>query len=325
MTTAHGAAGRPGRSLLLPAVVSLAIIATLVGLAEPATFGRALAAASWPGLAAGFMLFQGEGVLSALRLRRLAAPGRPLRACMLVTAWWVAALVVLPARLGELAGLAELRRRLGENLGQALNNLFVQRLHDGFVLLVFGTAALLPATGAGPGSALLTAVLAAVVLLVLWRLPWCFTLLARVLLGRFRRRRLRRVLQVALHARRAARRSVAGRAPLVLLGLSTAKWALNLGGIACVLLALLPALPAAAAVVVAVAQNLAALLPLAALGGMGAGDAAVAGTLAWQGVPLAGAAVAALGLRAVLIVAPLVFFAVVVVADRLWPEVRHAR
>lgn len=310
-------AGR--RGWLWPLLASAAVVALLASYAERAAFNAIAETLAWPTLAAGVVLLQGEGVLSALRTRALAGVGS-LRDSLVVTAWWVAALVVLPARLGEMSGLGLLMHRLGQTLGQALNNLFVQRLCDGLVLLMLGAVAVaLHAEAAARAPlALLLLAFALAAGAVLARLAACFALAARCLVPARRQRYGRPLLRAALHGRRAARGSLVGRRPLTLVALSGAKWGLNLAGVACLVVAVVPELPLLAAATLAILVNVVAIVPLSTVGGFGLGDLTIAGGLAWYGVPPALAASAALCVRLLLIAGPLVFWLVVAGADRLW-------
>ncbi|MGR8920168.1 MAG: lysylphosphatidylglycerol synthase domain-containing protein, partial [Gammaproteobacteria bacterium] len=142
-------------------------------------------------------------------------------------------------------------------------------------------------------------------------------------LRRWRRPRFARgALRMALAGRRAAR-AVTRPGTLLRLGvLSLTKWLFNLAAIGTVLLAQLPAVPLPAALVVAAVFNLATVVPVQTIGGIGLGELGFAAALGFYGYDLATAAAAALVLRAVLLAAPLVFFVLVVVPERMLPPTR---
>lgn len=310
--------GTGARAWWWSGLASAAVLAVLASYAERAAFSAIAGALSWPALVAGVVLLQVEGILSALRTRALAG-AHGLRDSLVVTAWWVAALATLPARLGELIGVGLLTRRLGQSLGQALNNLFVQRLCDGVVLLALGAVAVAShaETAARAPLALLLLLLALVAAVVLAYLAQCFALVARCLAPARGRRHVRPLLRAALHGRHAARSGLSGRRPLGLVALSVAKWCCNLAGVGCLIAAVVPALPLLAAATLAILVNVVAVVPLSTVGGVGLGDLTIAGGLAWYGESPARAAAAALCVRLLLIVAPLVFWLLVTAADRL--------
>jgi len=296
-------------------------VAVLGHYADRAAFDMLAGGLSWPALGGGLLLLQGEGLASSLRLRQLAPAGTGWRTCLAVTARWVAALAVLPARLGEVYGLRELTRRLRLPLGEALNNLFVQRLFDVLVLAMLGLPLLaLGGAGLDAGRALaMLGLIAAAVTLCVLRLPWWFALLARLAQRVRHRPRGRSLLRGALHGRRAAKRALSGNRPLGLLLVTALKWLCNLAGLALLLAALVPELRLTAAGMLAIVGNLAAIVPLSGIGGVGLGDAAYAAGLAWYGVAVATAAAAALGVRVLLLGAPLLFCLGVLASEAVWP------
>lgn len=297
------------------------LLALLVHLTDRAAFLAMAGQVSWRTLIAGLLLLQAEGLATSLRLRELARPGTGLRVCLAVTGRWVAALAVLPARLGEIYGLHMMTLRLAQPLGQSLNHLFVQRLFDVLVLVMLGLPVVAVA-GARLGQTHAFALLLAlglVITLVVLRLPWCFALLARIGYARRRQRYGRTFVKGALQGRRSARRTLVGYQPLRLVAITAAKWLCNIAGIALLLRAVLPALPFAPASLLAIASNLAAVIPLSGLGGVGPGDAAFVGGLAWYGIAGATAAAAALCIRALLVTAPLLFCVGVLASEALWP------
>ena len=306
----------------LPAAISALVLAFLFTFADREAFVRVAAHLSWPALLLGILLLQGEGLTTAFRLRQLAPAGTGMRSCLAVTGRWVAALALLPARLGELYGLHLLSRRLGQPFGESLNNLFVQRLFDAIVLALLGVVALVFADARQGQPQLMCALLAlaATLMLIAWRLPWCFACVA-VSCRRWRRHGVgRTLLRAALHGRRGARATVRGRQPLALALSSAIKWLCNLGGIVTLMLGTAPVLHAGSAGALAIIGNLAAVLPLSGLGGVGLSDLTLAGGLAWYGLDTASIAATTLYVRVLLLAAPLLFALLVVLSEQLWPH-----
>jgi hypothetical protein len=308
-----------GRAWLWSSAVSIGLVAAVVVLADVETVVGQVQSLPWPLVLAGLALLLGEGVFTAVRTRALTRSLPPLRDCLVVTAWWVASLALLPARLGELTGLHLMARRLGQSAGQALNNLFMQRLFDGLILLLLGAIAMSLQSGVAHRGAIVVAVAACAlaVAFLIGRLSQIFGALAAALRRQRHRRAARFVLRTALHGRRAARQVLSGRQPARLLAISLCKCLCNVAGLALVIGAVLPALGAAASAAVAALFNLTAAVPLQTIGGIGIGEATFTGAFAWYGVPAGAAASAALLLRAFLIAAPLAFWILVVAGDAL--------
>ena len=92
---------------------------------------------------------------------------------------------------------------------------------------------------------------------------------------------------------------------------TVARWFGNLGGIVAVLIALgLPVAPSEM-LLVAATYNVLAVIPLHSVGGIGITDAGLAALLVFLGVGLPTAAAASLLMRAVVLVVPPVFWALV--------------
>lgn len=304
------------RTWLVSGAASIALVSVLAWLADPAVLRLALAPGVLEALLLALVLLQIEGLCTALRVQWL-APGSRFIAALEVTGWWVVSLALLPARLGEVAGVHLLVRCLGTTLGSALNSLLMQRLLDALLLALAGAtviAALTVDEPVLPATVLLLA--AAVGLWLVLRLERVFGATARGLV-RWRQQPLaRRALGVALGGRHAAR---AVRSPALMLRLfagSAIKWCATLAAVVVVIVALVP-LSLPAALTVAILFSLAAVVPLQTVGGIGIGEAVFAGGMQAFGVDLATGAGCALVLRAVVLLAPCLFFVLSVGAGRL--------
>ena len=304
---------------VISAVASAALLGLVLFFADVDTAFMLVRQIPWPLLVAGVAVLLLEGVCSALRIKLMTRGPASMRDAFIVTAWWVFGLAILPARLGELAGMHMLKRRLGHSFGEALNNLSVQRLFDVAILFAVGTMVVAAQTRFIDRSVVvvLSGVLACVVLFALVNLAAAFAAIAGVLLPLRHRRGLRPVLRTLLQARRAARTLLTRKRLATLAGVSVAKWVFNLGGLGLVILAFVPALAALQGVSVAVIYNLSAVIPLQTVGGIGIGEVSLAGGLAWYGYDAATAASAAILLRGVLIGAPVLFWLIVVAAALL--------
>ena len=125
------------RTWLVSGAASIALVSVLAWLADPAVLRLALAPGVLEALLLALVLLQIEGLCTALRVQWL-APGSRFIAALELTGWWVVSLALLPARLGEVAGVHLLVRRLGTTLGSALNSLLMQRLLDALLLALAG-------------------------------------------------------------------------------------------------------------------------------------------------------------------------------------------
>ena len=303
---------------LLAVIVSASLFGLVVVLADWRIVTELLRQVPWWLLALGVAALMLEGVCSALRIKLLSRGPLAIRDCFVVTAWWVLGLALLPARLGELAGMHMLRRRLGASLGEALSNLSVQRLFDAAILFTVGAFAVAAQTQlvGRAHAATFSAIAAAALLLILWNLTTVFSVCARALRPWRHKRGIRLVLRTVLQARGAARRLLTRSRLAVIALVSLAKWSFNLGGIALVVLAFVPALAVLQSASVAIIYNLAAIIPLQTVGGIGIGEVSLSAGLAWYGYGAATAASAALLLRLVLLGAPILFWLIVVAIDR---------
>lgn len=270
---------------------------------------------SWLGVILGLLLLQAEGIATALRVSRLVF-GVTFLDCLSVVGRWVAALTVLPARLGEIWGLHLMVRRLAEPLGRSINHLFVQRLFDVLVLTTFGLPVIALADAGLARTHALAGLLVVVLLLtlILLRLPACFSLLAKVGYVVRHRRPGRHLLRGSPHARRAARRTLLGHQPFALGAISVLKCVCNVGGVSALIVAFVPEIPVASAAGLAILCSLAAVIPLSGVGGIGIGDITLTVGLVWRGIDPATAAAVALGVRLSVFIAPLIFcFGVLVI------------
>lgn len=265
-------------------------------------------------VAAGIVLLLIEGLVTAARLHLLAFPATSYTACLQTTAWYVLLLMGLPARLGEVAGIAVVARHMRQSPGAATANLLFQRLFDMLLLmLLLGGVCALAASGPGLKELLLLGVGVFVALLaVVIYFEQFLGLLARPLLERRRQRWPRRFLRVILQARALCRHHLTRTRTLKLAVLTFAKWAVNLGGIACVVVAVVPSLPAVTALGLGIVYNLSAVIPVQTVGGFGVSEAVLMGSFRWLGYSFAVGAPIAIAIRLALISAPLLFWMMVV-------------
>lgn len=259
---------------------------------------------------------QAEGISTALRLRVFTEARMGSRSPLAVsrylqiTADYVVMLAVLPARLGEVAGIGLLCRGTGLRAAPATINLFVQRLFDVTVLaVVFVLGAVLQERswtsplGAGFGALLIVGLVVA--LRWLWLpLGWC----ASALLRFGRTGRLRKLTHMLLEARTWHRRGLDPQRVRKGLTWTLSKWATHLVAFALVLRALHLPVSLGEAMLLGAAFNCLSVVPLQTVGGIGIGEAGLAGLLVLQGQTVETAASAAILVRLVLLIAPPLFW-----------------
>lgn len=308
-------------------LISLVLLALVVAQVNWTDLRAMLAGAAWSLIALALVLFTAEGVMTALRIR-LFAGGRPTIATALKTnAWYVLLLVILPARLGEVAAILVFNRYLGQRAGAAAASIVTQRLYDVIVLgalFLIGLIGLQSAenTPAMTAVALILMALAVGVLIMLEKfLTLLFMILKRLPAARgtllYKLRRL--VLQARLYNRHGLKpRQIPG---AVLLSLG--KWTANLGAVVCLLAALHLGLPFFEKMSIAAAYDFLAIIPLQTIGGIGIGEAGLTLLLATAGIATPSAAGASLLIRVVILAFPFIFWGLVM--GSLWVKERGAR
>lgn len=257
----------------------------------------------------------GEGLFTALRMQPFAAQPVSLAVCLRVTGWYVMWLVVLPARLGEVAAISLMRTHLGLRAGSATTGLVLQRVFD--LLLLCGAFLVLIAMHATPLSETAVALLmGAVFALLVAAIRWLPTLLALVSrLGSRSSGWRRTLLRFALGARLYYRHRVSGTLLVRVSLLTLGKWTCHLGAFA-LLLSHLMDLPLHSTILLGAAYNSLAVVPLQTIGGVGVSEAGLLGLLTLFGQELALAAGVAVALRVILISAPLLFWLLAVTLFR---------
>ena len=273
----------------------------------------ALRGAAIPLLVLAFLAILGEAVCSSLRLhvfaRHPARASQPLTNAFRANALFVAALAILPARLGEVVGMVTMNRLLKVSGGGSAMAVIAQRLLDLAVLagLVLPIVALAGAA-LGEASGLLAVLALGVVLgtvgVVLAPLS-VLTPLAGVAVHY--RRRWVSVGRLVLQARSWTRHILPriGRGSAV--GLSLGKWTANLLGLSCIVLACGIDLGPTTLIAIAAFYNFLLTIPVPTLGGIGLGEAGLTALLTAVDVPLGEAAAAGILLRGFLLIFPLIY------------------
>ncbi len=276
---------------------------------------------SWSTLAIAFLFLLLEGLTTALRLWLFAGKKPCVGAALKANAWYVLFLVILPARLGEIAAIVVLERHLGQKYGAAAMSIIAQRLYDVIILGVFFLIALF-----GLGDLIDTNSMA-VIALILISLSVCvlirldlFLTFAVYLLQKLHTQKyglIHKLMRLLLQARIYSRHTLKHHdIPLALL-LTIGKWVSNLSALLFLFMALHLELPFFENVVVAAAYNFLAIIPLQTIGGIGIGEAGLTLLLIKMGITISMAAGASLMIRFVILIFPFIFWGLVMGGLRL--------
>lgn len=253
-----------------------------------------------------------EGVMTALRLWIFAGRRPHVFSALQANAWYVLLLVLLPARLGEVAAIVIFQKHLGQKYGAAAASIIMQRLYDVIILgLVFLIALL------GLGNVLDTQLMAIVALgfvmlcgVVLVKIEIFLTALA-IIFNKIRTPFFRPLRRLVLQARGYSRHRFHDKNMLPAFILTVGKWIGNLGALTLLFMALGLDLNSFEKITTAAAYNFLAIIPLQTVGGIGVGEAGLALLLIGMGLGTSLAAGASLIIRLVVLVFPFIFFAVI--------------
>jgi uncharacterized membrane protein YbhN (UPF0104 family) len=299
-------------------LIAVALFASVVASTDWRSFVAMVGSLSWVWLAAATGCFVLEGLAAAARIQMFTPGDNRYSTCLRVNAWYVLALIGLPARLGEVAGVFLFKKYLAQASGPAAVNVIAQRLMDVAVLgTAFFISGLFLSRIAGDG------LVAVIVLLVvgasvagLRYLPQLLAIIARLMLHFFGRRQLMAVLRALLGARIWYRRRITLGRLIRGIAATLVRWLANFAGLVCILTAMELQLSGPELWVAAVSYNLLNIVPLHTVGGIGITDAGIAALLVWYGVPVATAAAASLLIRGAIIAFIVIFCGTILLLSR---------
>jgi uncharacterized membrane protein YbhN (UPF0104 family) len=257
-----------------------------------------------------------EGVITALRIRFFTGMCATVSSALTANAWYSLLLIILPARLGEVAAILIFEHHFGQKFGAAAMSIVSQRLFDLVILSTFFCLCLSSLTGLIDTTPmfLLAGLVGGGGLLVLFNLENCLTLVARTPIAE--KPKLRAVYRLILQARMWVRHIMPHHRTGVAVLLTLAKWVCNLGGIALLLFAVKLDLSLVDSFVVAAAYNFLAIAPLQTVGGIGVGEVGLMLLLRAFSVDLPIAAAVSILVRLVLLLAPLLFWLLIMIKNR---------
>ncbi|GJL85505.1 MAG: hypothetical protein DHS20C02_12800 [Micavibrio sp.] len=305
-------------SASLISIVLLALVVMQVDIAQARTMLENL---SWSMLAVAFLFLLMEGIMTALRIWLFANKKPCVGSALKANAWYVLLLIILPARLGEVAAIVVFERYLGQKYGAAAMSIIAQRLYD---VIILGTFFLMALLGLGDFMDKKIMSIAATILImfslfVLVRLDMFLTIAAAMMqkmnIGRtgITRKIMRLILQARIYSRHNLKRKDVPMALILTIG----KWISNLGALAFLFKALHLNLPFLQEVTIAAAYNFLAIIPLQTIGGIGVGEAGLTLLLVSAGMATSIAAGASLMIRFVILIFPFIFWGLVMGGLRL--------
>jgi len=307
--------------------ISLGLLGVVVAQIDWGTAAAMLDGLAWPYVAGAICLLLAEGVVTSIRIWIFSARKPALTAAIRANAWYVVLLVLLPARLGEVAAVFVFQNHLGQKPGAASMSVVAQRLYD---VACLGAVFLIALAGLGDAipSGIL-AVIAAGLLggaaAALVRLDFLLSLGARWLLGMKLHRQVivRPAVRLVLQARTWNRHMMSRKEVPMAVATTLLKWGANLGALACLLSAVGLGLPVAGQFAIATAYNFLAIIPVQTIGGFGVGEAGLSLLLIASGIAVPVAASASVLMRLVLVCSPFLFFLLVHGLVRIGENVRN--
>lgn len=301
-------------------ISSIALLGIIVFQVDWTAASAMVESIRYPWIIVGLGLQLLEGAITAARFQLMCRNRVAYRDCLGAAAWYVLMLIALPARLGEIAGVAAIVQHTNERTGSAAAGLLFQRLFDViFLSAVLGTLCVFAFADSGAAPIVAIGSIIALLVATVVYFEHLLGLMIRPLLNRRDRPWPRRILRIALQARMVRRHHLNGARTVRLAVLTLAKWIVTLAAVAAVVYAVAPAVPPLSAFAIGLVYNLSAIIPLQTIGGFGISEAALLFSFNWLGYPVSIAAPIALAIRLALITGPVLFWAGVLMLRRLTP------
>ena len=287
---------------LASAAVSGGLLCLLFLVVNPSELGHAFAVIDLRFAGLALLLLTIEALSTAWRIQTCAKTGVSYAHGVYANAWYVLWITLLPARLGEIAGISVFQKVLLMHPGRATASLIVQRLYDLVILggfLVIGlSVTLLPMEAARPMVlAILFLMSCLIVSLTFWLT--CLGKLIYPLKGRYAF--ASKLLRFCLHARQWCKQHMNVKAVLLLTLQTLLKWLANLTALLLLFYACKISLPVDTLFVVAILTHFLAAIPLQSIGGIGIVEAGLTSMLVYFGITAEQAIATSLFIRIVVI------------------------
>ncbi len=268
---------------------------------------------SWGIFLIAILVLLSEGFFTALRFKLFTPGNPPLIKCLELTAWFIISLIILPARLGEIAVIILLKNNLGQSTGSSIMNVLTQRFIDLLFLCSMSLAFVFLNQNFQHSLYLYLIIftIMSLLFLSLYKLDVLLGFIASLFFRqkirpkhRLPRTFFRMSLQARIWYRFHMNNDIFTKAILV----SLCKWISNVGGLALLLYSLNLPLGEVQLLLASTAYNFLAIIPLQTIGGLGISEAGLAGILVFFGLSMTFAASVSIMIRLVLISTPFIFF-----------------
>ncbi len=266
-----------------------------------------------------------EGFFTGLRFKTFTPGNHSIGRCSKLSSWFIVSLVILPARLGEIAVVFLLQDYLKQSAGAAIMNTIIQRYID----LLFLASMTLIFLCLNHLFSLELLILSIVLILFftfigLYRIDLILGFIASTFYRHRRRPKsiVRKLFRVLLQARLYYRFHINSDIFFRGVGISFLKWLCNIGGLSLLFFSFDTQLTSIQLILSAIAYNALALIPLQTIGGIGIGEAGLMGIFLFFGLPSAFAASASILTRLVLIFIPFLFLFLVYTVSSIYEKSR---
>lgn len=278
--------------------ISILLIGLLLWVVDLTSLNAALGEVKLPLLLAALVPLTAEALITSKRIQYCADSAVPFSRAVYSNAWYVLWLGVLPARLGEVAGIGVFKKVLGMSNGSAIASIVVQRIYD--LTILSGLLVLFMSQIWLDGQLSIWIAVGIFILLVLliMTLPFWLSTSARCLYGLNHRHRIARgVLRIILQAKSWYRSRQHQRVVMRLVLATLAKWLVNLVAVLLIFSACHIQVDLATLLVICILIHFLGAIPIQSVGGFGVVEVGLTGLLVAAQVPVTDAVAASLMLR----------------------------
>lgn len=295
---------------------SVVLLAFIFYNADQTLLKKIFNSVSWTVFLASILLLLSEGLFTALRFKLFTPGNPPLTSCLRISALFIVSLIILPARLGEIAVIFLIKNHLNQTTGASIMNVLTQR----FIDLIFLGAMLLLFVIANQTLTqnilfyVLVFLIIFLLIISIYKLDVYLTCFSRFFLNNKRILKFsfsRKILRMLLQARIWFRFHLSNKTIFKAIIVSFFKWISNIGGLTLLFYSIKTPLSEAQLLLTSTAYNLLAIVPIQSIGGFGISEAGLTGILVFFGLPIDLSASISILCRLVLISTPFLFFIIV--------------
>lgn len=294
-------------------IVSLVLLSFVIYQIDFSQIELILDSISWPFFLLATCILLSEGLFTALRFKLFTPGNQSIKSCLEVTAWFIISLIILPARLGEIAVILLLKEKLGQSTGSSIMNVLTQRFIDILFLCTMLIIFLLLIQNYDEVLFLYVSIFLFMTILALslYKLDNLLSIIARLLFFkkiRPKNKILRTLLRMSLQARIWHKFHITKEIYLKVILVSIFKWMSNIGGLTLLFYSINIPLNEVQLLLSSTAYNFLSIIPLQTIGGFGISEAGLTGIFSFFGLSISLAASVSILIRLVLISTPFIFF-----------------